>query len=174
MEKQEMKALVERAKNQDREAFAELYANYYKALYKTAFYILGNAQDAEDTVMETIADAYMGITKLRIPEAFEGWLFRILYNKARRKRGTLLFKATLELNENLEAEGNSTEQIGMSIDLMRALATLSREERVIVVLSVCEGYASADIGRIMELNPNTVRSKQMRALGKLRKILEKE
>ncbi len=169
-----MTALVERAKNRDGEAFAELYSGYYKSLYKTAFYILGNAHDAEDTVMETVADAYTGIGKLRTPEAFEGWLFKILYNKARRKRGTLLFKATLELNENLEASGNETELVGVSVDLMRALATLSREERSIIVLAVCEGRASGEIGKIMGINPNTVRSKQMRALAKLRAILEKE
>ncbi len=174
MEKTEITALVKRAQARDSEAFASLYSEYYRALYKTAFYILGNEQDAEDTVMETVTDVYTGIGKLRAPEAFEGWLFKILYNKARRKRGTLAFRATLALEEQLEAPGRDAGQIGVSVDLMRALATLSRTERAILVLAICEGRSSAEIGGILGLNPNTVRSKQMRALAKLRAILEKE
>lgn len=173
MEKEKRTALVERARHHDADAFAALYSGYYKALYKTAYYILGNAQDAEDTVMETVADAFAGIGQLRVADAFEGWLFRILYNKSRRKRGVAVYKATLELNEEIEADdrhGDATE----NIDLLRALETLTREERTIVVLAVCEGYSSQDIGRVMRLNANTVRSKQMRALAKMRTILEKE
>ena len=84
MEKNELQQLVQKAQNQDSDAFAQLYSQYYKQLYKTAYYILGNAQDAEDTVMETVADAFTSISKLRAVEAFEGWIYKILYNKSRR------------------------------------------------------------------------------------------
>lgn len=122
--------------------------------------------------METITDAYTGIRQLRAPEAFEGWIYRILYNKSRRKRGANIYRATSELHENIEGNNISSEAIGDNTDLMRALEVLSKEERMIVVLSVCEGYKSAEIGAVLSINQNTVRSKQMRALTKLRKILE--
>lgn len=174
MEKNELQQLVQKAQNQDSDAFAQLYSQYYKQLYKTAYYILGNAQDAEDTVMETVADAFTSISKLRAVEAFEGWIYKILYNKSRRKRGTNIYKATLELNENIESSDKGSDEIITNVDLLRALNTLSKDERTIVVLSICSGYSSIDVGKIMGINANTVRSKQMRALGKLRTIMERE
>lgn len=168
-----MRRLVQAAKEGDTAAFTALYEAYYRSLYKAAYYILGNAHDAEDTVMETVADAFASLAALRADDAFDGWLFRILYNKARRKRGVLHFRAAAELDENL-SDGGSVEQVGERADLMAALDTLSREERAIVVLTVAEGYTSQQVGGMLGLNPNTVRSKQMRALKKLRAKLEKE
>lgn len=172
MEKEKLRELVTAAQQDDADAFCQLYTSYYQSLYKTAYYMLGNAADAEDTVMDTVADAYAGIGKLRVAEAFEGWLYKILYNKARRKRGVIYYKATVELPETLEAPGMSADAIGDNADLMRALATLDAQERAIVVLSVCRGYTSAEIGGMMSVNANTVRSKQMRALAKMRGLLE--
>lgn len=172
MDKEKLKELVTAAQNHDDDAFGQLYTSYYKSLYRTAYYLLGNAADAEDTVMDTVTDAYTGIGKLRVAEAFEGWIYKILYNKARRKRGIKVYKATVELPETLEGSSLSAESIGDNADLMRALDTLSEQERSIVVLSVCEGYTSAEIGQIMALNANTVRSKQMRALAKMRTLME--
>ena len=172
MEKDLMALLVQRAKNKDEEAFSQLYSQYYKALYRAAYYILGKAEEAEDTVMDTVLDAYKGISALRTPEAFEGWIFKILYNKAKRRRGRILWTATTEIPETAEAKNAGEESIAENADLMEALATLSQEDRSIVVLSICEGYSSAEIGRIMSLNANTVRSRQMRALARLKSILE--
>lgn len=175
LEKQEMLRLVAAAKQKDKDAFAKLYEGYYKALFKAAYYILGNRQDAEDTVMDTVVDVYGSIDKVRNDEAFDGWIFKILYNKARRKRGTLIYTATSELNEAVESSKDGDyETISENVDLMNSLFSLSREERTIVVLSVLEGYSSLEISKIMSLNANTVRSKQMRAIAKMRSVLEKQ
>jgi RNA polymerase sigma-70 factor (ECF subfamily) len=172
MEKDRLRQLAAAAQQGNTDAFSELYTGMYKSLYKTAYYLIGNAQDAEDTVMDTVADAYASIGKLRVAEAFEGWVYKILYNKARRKRGLIAYTATTELPETLEGNDPTAAAIGDHTDLLRALDTLSKEERAIVVLSVCEGYNSNEIGAVMSINSNTVRSKQMRALAKLRVQLE--
>ena len=58
MDQQDETRLVELARNQDADAFAKLYSTVYKDLYRFAFYVLGNPEDAEDLVMETVADAF--------------------------------------------------------------------------------------------------------------------
>ena len=78
--------LVRRAKKGDAEAFADLYREIYQNLYRFALYMLGNPADAEDVVSDAVTDAWMTIGKLRSEEAFEGWVFRILSNKCKRKR----------------------------------------------------------------------------------------
>ena len=59
------KALVLQAKAGDDSAFASLYETVWQDLYKSAFYILGNREDAMDVVSETFLEAYRGIRKLR-------------------------------------------------------------------------------------------------------------
>lgn len=49
---------------------------------------------------------------------------------------------------------------------------LSEEERLVVSLSVFGGYNSKEIGAILDLNANTVRSKRSRALEKMSLILK--
>ena len=172
MDKEQLRPIVEAARAGSTDAFAELYTAFHQSLYKTAYYLLGDPYEAEDVVMETVTDAFLGIAKLRAADAFEGWLYKILYNKARRRRGVLISRAAGELHEGIEAENGTSEQIAASVDLLRALDQLKSEERAIVVLAVCDGYSSQEIAKIMRLNANTVRSKQMRALAKLRAILQ--
>ena len=54
---------------------------------------------------------------------------------------------------------------------MHGLVALDEEDRVIVACSVLEGYASAEIGRMLGMNPATVRSRKARAMDRLRRIL---
>ena len=65
--------LIKKAKKGDVEAFGELYTTVYKKLYRFAFYILKNQQDAEDVVSEAVTDAFTGIRKLKREEAFSNW-----------------------------------------------------------------------------------------------------
>ena len=76
--------LVRLSKLGNAHAFSELYESIYVDLYKYALYTLGNAQDAENAVSDTVLDAYAGIVRLRDEKAFRGWIFRILSNKCNR------------------------------------------------------------------------------------------
>lgn len=165
--------LVEAAKAGDVKAFAKLYEQYYREMYRYAFFLLGNVQEAEDVVMDTVADAFFGIRKLRDAARFKSWIFKILHNKARRHRGKVYIGRPIELPEEYDDPQAAGEMDRIEqADLLAAMATLSDEERSIVLLAVVAGYTSNEISEHMKLNANTVRSKQQRALLKLRKILE--
>lgn len=83
MELQEQ--LVLRAKNNDAEAFAQLYQSIYKDLYRFAVYTLQNQQDAEDVVSDAVLDAYRNIYQLKDPMAFKSWMFTIVSCKCKKK-----------------------------------------------------------------------------------------
>ena len=57
-------------------------------------------------------------------------------------------------------------------ELKEALAILYEDEKDIVLLSVVAGYTSKEIAEMLGLKASTVRSKQSRALAKMRKFLE--
>jgi len=163
----EKKKLAERAKDGDAHAFAMLYEEIYEDLFRYAYYMLQNKQDAQDAVSEGVLAAFQGIHKLRKAEAFRSWMFQIVTNICKRKRKEYLAK-NVELTEDMVTW---TEDVLEAVDVKKALKLLTEEERQIVGMSVLAGYNSKEIGRMMHLRPGTVRSKLSRSLEKMKKIL---
>ena len=168
-------AVVEKARSGDLEAFGALYETVYKDMYRLALYILKDPQDAEDAVAEAVADAYSSIGNLREPEAFRGWIFRILSIKCKR-----LLKgfsdAPVSLDENPEA-GENLPASDHEPSMAEAAAVreifyhLDDTDRCIIAMSVFGGYTSLEIAGYLGMNAATVRSRQMRALSSMRKQL---
>lgn len=167
----ELQNLVLVAKKGDKDAFAQLYQHIYKDLYKFAYYVLKNDQDAQDAVSDAVIDAYSGISKLKNADAFRSWMFKILSAKCKRKLKTYVVRNQQSDLDDVELSVNGSEE---SLELKQALSILSDEERMIVSLTVFGGYDSAEIGKMLNLNRNTVRSKHSRALAKMRTVLETE
>ncbi|HIQ97730.1 MAG TPA: sigma-70 family RNA polymerase sigma factor [Candidatus Limivivens merdigallinarum] len=158
------KELVWRARQGDAKAFAELYRGIYQDLYRFALYTLKHSQDAEDAVGDAVMDAWKGIRKLKNEEAFRSWIFRILACKCRRKLKSYRNRE-IELTEDLESQDR---EIGEDLDVREAFFRLSGEERMILALNLFAGYSSREIGTFLEEKDSTVRSKQRRALRKMR------
>lgn len=152
------------------ERFMVLYEMIYKDLYRLAYYYLGNSQDAEDVVGETVLKAYENFGKLRNEEAFKGWIFKILVNQCNTKLRRRMSRQTAELAEELKYEAPLEDQLIVS----ELLKDLSDEERKIVVLSVYGGYKGEEIAKLLKKPHSTVRSKYRRALKKLEEKLKKE
>lgn len=163
----EKRRLVEQARTGDTHAFAKLYEEIYEDLYRYAYYMLQNKQDAEDVVSEGVLAAFDGIHKLRKAEAFRGWMFQIVTNICKKKRKEYL-KKHVELDENMVDWVEDTQE---AMDVRKALRMLTEEERQIIGMSVLAGYTSEEIGKILRLKAGTVRSKLSRGLEKMRKVL---
>ncbi len=169
----ELRELVSAAKAGDKDAFSSLYQGIYKDLYRLALYCLKNPADAEDVVSETVADAWQGLPKLREPDAFRPWILKILSAKCKRKlREYIRSRQEEEVTEEIAFSGGFED--GETIELQRAFSRLSGEERMILSLVVVSGYDSGEAARILGMNRNTLRSKQSRALSKLREMLGSE
>lgn len=167
----ELQNLVLVAQKGDKEAFAQLYQHIYKDLYKFAYYTLKNEQDAQDAVSDAVMDAYSGISKLKSPDAFRGWMFKILSVKCKRKLKSYVERNKESDIDEVDLSVNGSEE---SLELKQALSLLTDEERMIVSLTVFGGYDSSEIAKMLNLNRNTVRSKHSRALAKMRDILSTE
>lgn len=145
------------------EQFLELYEPIYKDLYRLAYYYLGNAQDAEDVVGETVLKAYEKFASLRKKEAFKSWIFKILVNQCM----TYLRKKSAKSMEELVEEPAFEPKLEDAAITGDLLSVLSEEERQIVVLSVFGGYKGEEIARVLHIKHSTVRSKYRRALKKM-------
>ncbi len=159
-------SLIRKASRGDTKAFSELYARIYKELYRFAMFTMKHPQDAEDVVSEAVIAAYENIHKLKKEESFRSWIFTILANRCRKKLKTA--HRMEELPENMAA---AEQDHAGHCDVRSAFMKLDEEDRVIVACSVLGGYASVEIGRMMGMNPATVRSRKARAIDSLRQIL---
>ena len=153
------------------ERFMVLYESVYKDLYRLAYYYLGNPQDAEDVVSETVLKAYEKFSTLRNEEAFRGWIFKILINQC----NNFLRKHISGRTAEMITEPSYHPELGDSVITREMMSELTEEERKIVALAVFGGYKGEEIAKMMRLRHSTVRSKYRRALKKLEnKLLAEE
>ncbi len=153
--------LVERAREGDDVAFAELLDLDGDRCYAIAYRILRDAERAQDAVQQAFLLAWRELPKLRDAERFEVWLHRLLvnacYEEFRRYRR---WSANVRM---LPVDGPAAPDSTISIDerdaLERAFRTLSPEHRAVVVLHHHAGVPLASIAEVTGVPLGTVKSR---------------
>ena len=153
----------------DSDAFSRLYSLVYKDMYHIARYNLRSSHDASDAVSDAVADAFESIKNLRNEKAFRSWIMKILYAKIKRKQKEYLNDNTCEYEQSISESENFNYEYH---ELKIALESLDEKSKMILSMSVINGYTSLEIARICKINPATVRSRLMRIKKKLRLNLE--
>ena len=166
----DLSLLVQRAKQGDSAAFAEVYSYYAEDLFRFALYMLKNREDAEDAVQDAVLTAWKSLKSLRDDSLFKAWLFKILSNRCK----SVLSSKNKEpdaLPDDFELPCPDDGFVFEKSELSEALSTLTPPDGQIVLMSVIGGFSSDELARIFNMPPGTVRSKQKRALEKLKKFL---
>lgn len=166
----EERMLVKKAKRGEAEAFGALYERVYKKLYAYAYYTLKRSEDAEDVVSEAVMDAWTSIGTLKKEEAFSGWIFRIVANKCNQKMREY-YRQSEELTDELhcaaDVQPEWSDEREEYIEVRDVFLALPEEERRIISMHVFFGYTTKEIAAYLNMNENTVRSKEHRALKKM-------
>ena len=161
--------MVKSAKAGNKESFARVYDMIAPELYKVALYTLGNQQDAEDVVSDTVFDMYKGISKLKDLSAYRAWAMKILNVKCSIKLKEYCQNRTEDIETvAVKADYDVEDDSVLRADVKQALNILSNEEKTIVLCSAVAGMSSEEISKMTNLKSGTIRSKLSRALEKLR------
>src|SRR5438874_7695707 len=80
MDASEAAAVLARARQGDSDAFRALVERHSRSVFRLAFRMTGNEQDAEDVVQETFLRAYKQLHRFDGRAAFSTWLYRIAAN----------------------------------------------------------------------------------------------
>lgn len=169
-----MASTLEKAKQGDANAFAELYGMYAKDFYRFALCMLRVREDAEDAVQDAAISVYKHIINIRRDENFKSYFFTVLANECRARLKRKENENGVPLDDVMPVLADaSNENLLLSLELQQAVASLKEEERTIVLLSAVAGFKSGQIGTIMGLTSGSVRSKLSRSLRKLREVLSK-
>lgn len=175
MNKDEIQAHAVLAKNGDTASFCRLYELYYKDMYRFAYYMLGNGQDAEDVISETVLDAFAGIGSLKHPSKFKAWIFQILTRKCKRQMAVYTDNRKHIQSDSMEELLTSSDYpYANSIDVQRAFSALNDTEKTIISLIVFGGYTSRETARILHSTEGTVRSAKSRAFSKMSQYLKED
>jgi RNA polymerase sigma factor (sigma-70 family) len=164
------------------ERVTELADRYGQMVFATAYRVLGNAQDAEDTLQEVFLKMVSKWNGRLRPGAVQDWgaflrvtasrcALDMLRRKARRKRTTdrLSEEAELAAEENPRHLANRREEAKL---LRQALSSLPKRDARIFALRYFEDLPYAEIGEQMNVSVSQVGVILHRARKRLREILE--
>src|SRR5947208_7306244 len=80
MDASEAAAVLARAQQGDGDAFRALVERHSRSVFRLAFRMTGNEQDAEDVVQESFLRAYRQLGRFESRANFGTWLYRIVAN----------------------------------------------------------------------------------------------
>lgn len=172
--------LVNMARAGDEAAWEALLRTYQPAVFRLAYLLLGDADDAEDVAQETFLRAQKALPRFDIERPLRPWLFRIAANLARNKRRSLgRYFAALQrlLRAEPEAALNIPQEAGQKQDaqtLWRAVRHLGENEQNIIYLRYFLELSEAETASTLEIPVGTVKSRLHRALRKLRQVIERD
>ena len=163
------RALVERAKDGDRDAFGLLYKEHAAAVARVVRFRLG--REDEDAVSEVFLRAWRGLAGYRdtgVP--FSAWLYAI----ARHVAIDLLRTSTRTEPRADVPDHEVDEMTAELLTLHDAIEQLPTEQRQVIELKYLVGMTNAEVAEAMETSTGAINAKQWRALRALADVLEEK
>lgn len=160
----------------DRDALITLLREIEPHVYKTAYYLLNNEQDAMDASQEALIRIYQKIGTYEERALFKTWVQRIVTNicidKFRRTKPSV----SIEEHEMVFASGQFVEDEVMAVfaqkDIIEAIDKLPVQHRTVIVLRYLHDFSYAEIADSLQLPINTVKSYLFRARQQLQQYLQ--
>ena len=149
--------------------------------FRTAYLIAGDAADAEEAAQDGFVKAYRALGRFRRGAPFRPWLLQIVANEARNRRRSAGRRAALALRAADEVRpGDAVPSPEAALlsgerreELLAAVNGLREEERLVVSCRFFLGLSEEETAQALELKLGTVKSRQSRALERLREAVER-
>lgn len=176
IEDDEEQRLLARLRAGDRSAFEALVAPHVAIARSLAVRMLGNLDDAEDTVQDALLKSYRAIDSFR--GGFRAWFLRIVYNQAvdsgRRRSTRSGHESAAAVPEGSPSREAAPEQRETLARVRAAIARLPERRRAALHLRVVDGMAYAQIGEVLGITAASARVYVVRARHELRERLGEE
>ena len=152
-------------------AYETIFHRYHKKLLQICFRYLKSAEEAEETVNDTLLIVFNKINQFEERAKFRTWLYKIAHNQAltrlRKKQAE-----HVELNEALSEiekheEQSQQDHTNEQQQLNKLLDLLSLEERSIVVFRMTGNLVFSEISQILDVKLSAVKMRYKRALEKM-------
>ncbi len=178
--------LIARAARGDRRAFDALIEDRWGKMVRIARRVVGDPEEARDVAQRACLRVWETLDRFRPGEDLDGWIYRVVVNmsidatRRRKARPEDPWPARPEEGWSLDpaSAARAPDVETFARELESALKELTRDlpprQKAVFVLSRVEGMSAAEVARVMDISPSTVRNHmaQLRAdLGRRMKSL---
>lgn len=162
--------------------FDILIEKYSKPVWRYVFRMIKDSEETNDIVQTVFVKAWKNIRKFSPERSFRAWIFSIAHNTSvdwLRKRRALSF-SSLDDEENIFEESiadtSPLPDVILENKLFKekiddALNMLSLNEKTVVILHALEDMTFSEISEILDKPINTVKSKFLRAIEKMKRFI---
>ena len=169
-----LRAQIEASREGDRHALEEVIRHYQDRVAGFIISIVGRESDYEDLCQTAFVKMALALPKLRSPEIFEPWLFRIARNVCidhlRRLRWRRIFVPFTREHEQVSVE--EPEEGSRTGAFEAALVQLPAEQRELIGLLRERDWSYEELAEITNSSVSAVGTRLFRARARLRKLLK--
>ncbi|MCU0419246.1 MAG: sigma-70 family RNA polymerase sigma factor [Cyclobacteriaceae bacterium] len=171
--------IIANAQAGDRQAFRSIVEQYQGFLYAVAYRYFGHAEEAEDAVQETFIKVWKNLSRYRPEVKLSTWLYKILVNhcmdmfKSTAQRG---WRSQQELSaaRHLPAYEAKEWEYREAMDLVTEAAShLPEKQKWVFVLRDLQGLNVREVGGIMDLGEDRVKSNLYHARKKVSEYVQR-
>jgi len=159
--------LVARFLHGDGSAFDELVLRHRLPVYRLAYRLLGNHEEADDVSQEAFMRAFRALSGFRGDATFRTWITRIVINLALNARRARSASVPLEEAPALQEEPSGPEA-ALRREIRLAVGRLPRRQRQVLILKVYEGMKFAEIAEAAGMSIGTAKATFFHAVRNLR------
>jgi RNA polymerase sigma-70 factor, ECF subfamily len=188
--------LVRRVLEGENRAFDDLIRRYQRQAVAVSYRLLGNTHDALEVTQDAFLKAFSSLATLQKPEAFGGWLMRIVSNLSLNYRRGRKSKSQLPLDDLLGSGGDTTggetgqnpvgsewmarsgdpvhglESREMGVKLQEALNQLPEKQRQAIVLFTIQEMPQKEVAEALNCSVEAVKWHVFQGRKKLRELLK--
>ena len=146
--------------------------NFRKSVYNAVLCYVRNPSDAEDITQDMFLKLYTYDKSFNDDEHVKAWLLRCAINECKNhlRSHWYRFSSPLESAETL----TYNDKVEYDDEMLKIMKKLSRNNRIALYMYYYEGYTIEEIGRILDVSPDTVSSRLHRGRQQLKKLLSEE
>lgn len=177
-----------------REAFDQLITRYQRQAVAVSYRLLGNSQDALEVSQDAFLKAFTSLGTLQKPEAFGGWLMRIVSNLSLNYRRSRKTRSQLPLDDLLGQSGSEQAETStaggsewmardenplhslaskeMGQHLQKALSELPEKQRMAIVLFAIQEMPQKEVAEALGCSVEAVKWHVFQGRKKLKEIMK--
>lgn len=158
-------------------ALKDIFDRYGEKLYKSAYFLLGNKEDAEDLCQDVFCNVFKSLDVFRGRSSLYTWLYRIMLNlyyqrlRNKYKEQDILENKSLQDTGNLTVAHNDIEKDELEHALQNAINSLPNVHKSVIILKYLEDMSYENMAKVLDCPVGTIRSRLYNAKERLKEKL---
>ncbi len=161
------------------QAIEYIMDQYGEELKRLIYSYVKNHSQTDDLFQDIMMKIYEQLHTFEERASLRTWLYRITANKCKDYLRSPFHRLFIWKEKFLERADNKTPEKTVLLDekkreVIRAIMELPIKDREVLILRYYQGFSIQEISDLLQVNPSTIKSRIMRAKGKLKKELREE